>query len=44
MGGLYTVLTFVSYDTWFIVGISDVHEPGRIGKVGEQIGQATVYQ
>jgi len=27
-----------------MVGIGDVHEPGRIEKVGEQIGQATVYQ
>jgi len=27
-----------------MIGIGDVHEPGRIEKVGEQIGQATVYQ
>ena len=37
-------LPFVSYDTWFMIGIGDVHEPGRIETVGEQIGQATVYQ
>jgi len=27
-----------------MIGIGDVHEPGRIGKVGKQIGQTAIYQ